>query len=102
MRGFLVFLVLFCSVPSTSLYCATAPSDRGYFDIVKSIDLFGEVYREVSKSYVDTPNVSKMIYAGIDGMLHTLDPYTVFLNEEDFWLSGESASNLRYCQEDAG
>ena len=83
MRGFLVFLVLFCSVPSTSLYCATAPSDRGYFDIVKSIDLFGEVYREVSKSYVDTVNVSKMIYAGIDGMLHTLDPYTVFLNEED-------------------
>jgi carboxyl-terminal processing protease len=83
MQGFLVFLLLFCAVPCQSLYSATAPADREYFDIVKSIDLFGEVYREVSKSYVDSLNVSKMIYAGIDGMLHTLDPYTVFLNEED-------------------
>ena len=82
-RGVLVLLLLFCSVPCTPLYSATAPASREYFDIVKSIDLFGEVYREVSKSYVDTPNVSQMIYAGIDGMLHTLDPYTVFLNEED-------------------
>ena len=62
---------------------ATAPSDRGYFDIVKSIDLLGEVYREVSKNYVDTINVSRLIYAGIDGMLNALDPYTVFLDEED-------------------
>ena len=83
MQGVLVLLLLFSSVPCTPLSSATAPADKEYFDIVKSIDLFGEVYREVSKSYVDTPNVSKMIYAGIDGMLHTLDPYTVFLNEED-------------------
>ncbi len=82
-QGFLVLLFLFSSVPCTSLYSATAPASREYFDIVKSVDLFGEVYREVSKSYVDTLNVSKMIYAGIDGMLHTLDPYTVFLNEQD-------------------
>ena len=83
MQGFLVLLFLFCSVPCTSIYSATAPSDKEYFDIVKSIDLFGEVSREVSKNYVDTLNVSRLIYAGIDGMLHTLDPYTVFLNEED-------------------
>ena len=83
MQGSLLFLLLFCIVPSTLLYPATAQADKEYFDIVKSIDLFGEVYREVSKSYVDTLNVSKLIYAGIDGMLHTLDPYTVFLNEED-------------------
>jgi carboxyl-terminal processing protease len=83
MQGLLVLLFLFCSVPCTSIYSATAPSDKEYFEIVKSIDLFGEVYREVSKNYVDTLNVSRLIYAGIDGMLRTLDPYTVFLNEED-------------------
>ena len=73
-------------MPSSTLYSATPSHDKEYFDIVKSIDLFGEVYREISKSYVDTLNVSKLMYAGIDGMLHTLDPYTVFLDEED---SGE-------------
>jgi len=76
-------LVFLCIAPFAPLYSATAPAEKEYFDIVKSIDLFGEVYREVSKNYVDTLNVSKMIYAGIDGMLHTLDPYTVFLDEED-------------------
>ena len=83
LQVFLVALFCFSFVPSATLYAATASKDKEYFDIVKSIDLFGEVYREVSKNYVDTLNVSKLIYAGIDGMLNALDPYTVFLDEED-------------------
>ena len=86
--GFMIALILFCTVPAASL---SAPShsvpanstDKEYFEIVKSIDLLGEVYREVSKSYVDTLNVSGLMYAGIDGMLRTLDPYTLFLDEKD-------------------
>ncbi len=85
----MVALLFFCGVPS-SLFSAepvsAAPvdsTDKEYFEIVKSIDLLGEVYREVSKSYVDTLNVSGLMYAGIDGMLRTLDPYTVFLDEHD-------------------
>ncbi|MGB7510694.1 MAG: S41 family peptidase, partial [Pelodictyon phaeoclathratiforme] len=62
---------------------SASSADREYFDIVKSIDLFSEVYSEVSKGYVDTLNVSGLMYAGIDGMLRTLDPYTVFLDEND-------------------
>jgi carboxyl-terminal processing protease len=85
----IVALFFFCGVPSTTFSAVSAPSvvvdssDKEYFEIVKSIDLFGEVYREVSKSYVDRINVSELMYAGIDGMLHTLDPYTVFLDEND-------------------
>ncbi|MCX6180006.1 MAG: S41 family peptidase [Chlorobiales bacterium] len=86
LQGYLLVILFCCCIPFTTLYSATVPPDKDYFDIVKSIDLFGEVYREVSKSYVDTLNVSKLMYAGIDGMLHTLDPYTVFLDEAD---SGE-------------
>ena len=82
----LLAALLFCCWPSATLYSASVPPDKEYFDIVKSIDLFSEVYREVSKGYVDTLNVSKLMYAGIDGMLRTLDPYTVFLDEAD---SGE-------------
>ena len=86
--GFMIALILFCTIPAASL---SAPShsvpanstDKEYFEIVKSIDLLGEVYHEVSKSYVDTLNVSGLMYAGIDGMLRTLDPYTLFLDEND-------------------
>lgn len=87
---FLAPLFLFSCLLSSPLFAASSPDklslDKEYFDIIKSVDLLAEVYHEVSASYVDTLNVSKLMYAGIDGMLHTLDPYTVFLDEED---SGE-------------
>lgn len=57
-------------------------ADSEYFDIIRSIDLLGDVYREVSKNYVDNVNVSALMYSGIDGMLRTLDPYSVFLDQE--------------------
>ncbi len=79
-----LFVALFCALASPSHTLAQEPPpDKEYFDIIKSIDLLGEVYREVSKNYVDPVNASEFMYAGIDGMLRTLDPYTVFLNEED-------------------
>jgi len=89
MPGFMVALLLCCASPSASLSMPVDSSvpvdstDKEYFEIVKSIDLLGEVYREVSKSYVDKLNVSGLMYAGIDGMLRTLDPYTLFLDEND-------------------
>ena len=88
-QGVMIALLLFCTVPSASFsmpLTASVPADttdKEYFEILKSIDLLGEVYREVSKNYVDRLNVSGLMYAGIDGMLRTLDPYTVFLDEND-------------------
>ncbi|NTU96366.1 MAG: S41 family peptidase [Chlorobiaceae bacterium] len=81
LRSALASLFLIASVPSGTLQ-AVPSTNREYFDIVRSIDLLGEVYQEVSKDYVDKVNVSELMYAGIDGMLHTLDPYTVFLDED--------------------
>ncbi len=80
-RSALASMLLCPVIPSLPTYAVTS-TDREYFDIVRSIDLLGEVYREVSKGYVDKFNASELMYAGIDGMLHTLDPYTVFLDEE--------------------
>ena len=85
----MIALLFFCTLPSALVVAASeqpAPAhsvDKEYFDILKSIDLLGEVYREVSSNYVDTINVSGLMYAGIDGMLRTLDPYTVFLDAND-------------------
>jgi carboxyl-terminal processing protease len=57
------------------------PSDT-FFEVAKNIELLGKVYREIALNYVDEISVSEFMRAGIDGMLATLDPYTVFMDEE--------------------
>ncbi len=52
-----------------------------YFNISKSIDLFGKVYKEITLEYVDEIDPNKFMLAGIKGMLDALDPYTVYIDE---------------------
>ncbi len=54
-----------------------------FLKINKSIDLFGRVYKEITANYVDEIDPEKFMEAGIDGMLGTLDPYTVYIDKED-------------------
>ena len=51
-----------------------------YFEINKSIDIFGRVYKEVTLNYVDELNPEEFMLAGINGMLESLDPYTNFID----------------------
>ena len=60
----------------------TALSDRE-FQIVKNIDIFFSLFRELSLYYVDETDPEKLISSGIDGMLEMLDPYTIFIPESD-------------------
>jgi len=52
-----------------------------YFRIAKSIDIFGKVYKEISLNYVDEINPEEFMRSGIRGMLSSLDPYTVYVDE---------------------
>lgn len=54
-----------------------------YFDIAKSLDIFATLFKEVNAYYVDDVDPEKLIHAGIDGMLESLDPYTDYIAEED-------------------
>ncbi|HWR00264.1 MAG TPA: S41 family peptidase [Chlorobaculum sp.] len=79
-------VAVFCSaalnivmLPGQSVAVTNAKTD--YFSVTRSIDLLGEVYKEVSENYVDKVNVSELMFSGIDGMLDHLDPYTSFLDE---------------------
>jgi len=51
-----------------------------YFEINKSIEIFGRVYKEVALNYVDDLNPENFMIAGIEGMLSTLDPYSNFID----------------------
>ena len=59
------------------------PDTDIYLKINKSIDVFGRVYREITVNYVDEIDPEKFMQAGIDGMLGTLDPYTVYIDKEE-------------------
>lgn len=52
-----------------------------YFEMSKSIDIFGKIYKEVTLNYVDDVNPKEFMLSGIKGMLESLDPYTVYIDE---------------------
>lgn len=51
-------------------------------EIRKNIEIFGLVYQEISKKYVEPVDPDKFMKAGIHGMLETLDPYTTLIEDE--------------------
>ncbi len=53
-----------------------------YFEIVKNLDIFAELFQEVNAYYVDEVNPNTLIKDGIDAMLSNLDPYTNFIPED--------------------
>jgi len=58
------------------------PAEK-YFDIVKSLDIFATLFKEVNAYYVDEVEPEKLVRKGIDGMLESLDPYTDFIPEDE-------------------
>ncbi|MEO6190302.1 MAG: S41 family peptidase [Saprospiraceae bacterium] len=74
---------------------ATTDYDK-YFEIIKNIEIFSNVYKEVNANYVDGTNPSKLMKVGIDAMLNALDPFTNYFSEaqvEDYRLSVEGKYN---------
>lgn len=53
-----------------------------YFEIAKNLDLLGRVYKEITFNYVDEIDPENFLRAGIQGMLSSLDPYTIFIDEK--------------------
>ena len=53
------------------------------FKLGQSLELEYAVLKELAQSYVDTVDFDKMILSGVRAMLATLDPYTVYISEEE-------------------
>ena len=63
-------------------FVLTGDSDM-YLKVDRGITLFGKVYKEITANYVDEVDPEKFMEAGIEGMLGTLDPYTVYISREE-------------------
>jgi carboxyl-terminal processing protease len=78
---FVLFFLIssFCAFPQGS---NSFENDGDIYDkINKNMDIFGKVYKEIALNYVDEIDPDVFVKAGINGMLSTLDPYTVFIDE---------------------
>ncbi len=51
------------------------------FELVKHLDVFSSLVKELNLYYVDDIDYGKTIKKGIDEMLKSLDPYTVYIPE---------------------
>lgn len=73
------FLALFSGL----LVYSFRPVPSSEFEMSKNIELFGAVYKELNAYYVDEPMPGQLMKEGIDAMLESLDPYTVYYPESD-------------------
>jgi carboxyl-terminal processing protease len=62
---------------------AVAPPTDRHFEILKNLDIFATLFKEVNTHYVDEINPGTLLKSGIDEMLETLDPYTNYIAADD-------------------
>ena len=57
--------------------------DKRNFELAKNMEIFNAIVKELDLFYVDTLDANVTLRRGIDAMLYSLDPYTVYYPEED-------------------
>lgn len=54
-----------------------------YFEIIKNIEIFTNLYKEVNTNYVDEIDPGQLMRTGIEAMVGSLDPFTNYISEAD-------------------
>lgn len=74
----MIYIVLAVMQP----LCATAQDDDHNFEVSKQLDVLNAIYKYIDMMYVDTLDASQTVSTGINAMLRSLDPYTVYYPED--------------------
>lgn len=69
----------FVAIILTTVFSTAYVSNN--FEIVKNLDIFNTLFRELVINYVDELNTAELVKTSIDEMLESLDPYTNFIPE---------------------
>jgi len=81
------FLFIFMLIIGSSFSDKRDVNNKDYFEITKNLKILASIYERVNNFYVDEPLPGDLMKKGIDAMLASLDPYTVYIPEsniEDF------------------
>jgi peptidase, S41 family len=83
MKKILFFTALiFISVTVEAQKNNSKKSEQKYYDIFRCSDIYNSVWRELDINYVDTLNHEKLNDIAINSMLQSLDPYTIYIPEQ--------------------
>ena len=74
------FIIILLLSASSVLFLSSSNDD---FKLVKSLEIYYSLFRELNLFYVDETNPEKLVENSIKGMLKELDPYTTFIPEAD-------------------
>ena len=64
-------------------WVAFAQSEQKHSRIEKNLSIYNDILRLLDIMYVDTLNYDKLMTTSINSCLNSLDPYTVYIPEED-------------------
>lgn len=78
-----IVIFSFIAVAAVATAAFLAPQETRDFRIAKNLDIFFSMFRELNTFYVDEIDPDKIVRTGIDKMLSTLDPYTVYYPESE-------------------
>ncbi|GAB2766693.1 S41 family peptidase [Rhabdobacter roseus] len=82
MKKYVRSLWLAIPVVAGLLFVSFKQDDR-LFEIARNLDIYATLFKELNAYYVDDINPNRLIKSSIDGMLRSLDPYTVYYAEDD-------------------
>ena len=77
---FVAMLFIGFTIPFSSL---NDSQKQDYFEITKNLKIIASIYEKINTLYVDEPIPGELMKAGIDAMLQSLDPYTVYIPESN-------------------
>jgi carboxyl-terminal processing protease len=75
-------IIIIC-LAASGLFAFTEFENGKYFDIIKNLEIFTNVYKEINYGYVDELDPGRLMRTGLDAMLYSLDPFTNYISETD-------------------
>lgn len=68
-------------MPAVIALIAASPLRENYFEISKQLEIMTALFRELNIYYVDELQPGELMETGVDAMVESLDPYTIYYPE---------------------
>ena len=68
-------------LPVLGVFIAAVPVRENYFELSKQLEIMNALFRELNIFYVDEIQAGALMETGIDAMVSSLDPYTIYYPE---------------------
>ena len=76
-------IIIAATVMAAALSCIQAYGQSKSFKLGQWTEIESSILKELNRSYVDSLPLDRIMRAGINAMLENLDPYTIYIPEEE-------------------